>query len=293
MAVRPRRSVLYMPGSSARALEKAKSLPADALILDLEDAVAPEQKDAARALVAEAVAGGGYGRREIIIRINGLNTEWAAADIDAAARVAPDAVLVPKISTPGDIMKAARELREAGVPETTRLWAMMETPLAILNADGIARTAADPASRLSVLVMGVNDLARETRARVTKGRAGMVPWLATCVAAARAHGVEIVDGVYGEIGDIAGLRAECEQGRDMGMDGKTLIHPGQIEVCNEAFGPGADEIEWARKVIAAFESPENRGKGALSLDGKMIERLHADIARRTLAIAEALADTAG
>ena len=291
MAIRPRRSVLYMPGSNPRALDKARSLAADALIFDLEDSVAPAQKEAARVQVAAALRAGGFGRKELIIRINGLDTEWGLGDLAVVAAAAPDAVLIPKISTPGDIMKAARDLREAGVPDKTRLWAMMETPMAILSADAIVRTAADPSSRLSMLVMGTNDLARETRARLTKGRAAVLPWLATCVAAARAHGADILDGVYSDFRDPVGLRAECEQGRDMGMDGKTLIHPDQIGVCNEVFAPDAAEIEWSREVIAAFELPENSGKGAISLNGRMIERLHADIAQRTLAIADALADT--
>ncbi len=182
--------------------------------------------------------------------------------------------------------------KAAGAPDKTRLWAMMETPMAILNADAIARTAADPNSRLSVLVMGTNDLARETRARQTRGRAGMLPWIATCIAAARAHGADILDGVFGDFNDFEGLRAECEQGRDMGMDGKTLIHPGQIEICNEVFAPDPAEIAWARKIIDAFDLPENIGKGAIALDGRMVELLHADIARRTLALADAVADNA-
>lgn len=291
MPVRPRRSVLFMPASNARALEKARTLPADALIFDLEDSVAPEQKDSARATMLAAIRGGDYGKREIIIRVNGLDTPWIDGDIAAVAALAPDAVLLTKIATPGDVMRAARHLRDAGAPEKTRIWVMMETPAAILNSDSIARTAADPSSRLSVFVMGVNDLARETRARQTRGRAGMMPWLATCILAARSQGVEILDGVFGDIEDLEGLRSECEQGRDMGFDGKTLIHPRQIEICNEIFAPAADEIAWSRRVIAAFNLPENAGKGALSLDGKMIERLHADIARRTLAIVDALSDT--
>ena len=291
MPIRPRRSVLYMPGSNARALEKARTLPADSLILDLEDAVGPEQKEAARFQITDAIRSGSFGNREIIIRINALDTTWAAGDIALVATLAPHAVLLPKVSSPGDIMKAARDFRAAGVPEPTRLWAMMETPMAIINADAIARTAADPSSRLSMLVMGTNDLARETRARLTRGRAGMLPWLSTCVAAARAHGADILDGVYNDIHDIEGLRAECEQGRDMGFDGKTLIHPNQIDVCNAVFAPDEAEIAWARQVIAAFEEPVNVGKGAISLDGKLVERLHAEIARRTLAIAGALKDT--
>ena len=289
MTTRPRRSVLYMPGSNGRALEKAKTIGADALILDLEDSVAPDQKALARAQVAGAVKGGGYGRRELVIRINALTTAWGREDMAVAAAVGPDAVLIPKVSTPGDIMKAAKELREAGAPEKTRLWAMMETPLAILNADAIVRTAADPASRLGVLVMGTNDLAKESRARLTKGRAPMLAWLSICVLAARAHGAEILDGVYGDIADEAGFRAECEQGRDLGMDGKTLIHPNQVAICNEVFAPAPSEVEWARKIIAAFELPENLDKGAISLEGRMVERLHADIARHTVAIAEAIA----
>ena len=220
-----------------------------------------------------------------------MNTQWASGDIAAAATLGPDAILLTKVSTPGEIMRAARDLRDAGVPEKTRLWAMMETPMAILNADSIARTAGDPNSRLAMLVMGTNDLARETRARQTRGRAHMLPWLSTCILAARAHGIDILDGVFGEISDAAGLRAECEQGRDMGFDGKTLIHPSQLEICNDVYAPSADEIAWARRVIAAFELPQNAGAGALSLDGIMIERLHADIAQRTLAIADALSDT--
>ena len=289
MTTRPRRSVLYMPGSNGRALEKAKTIGADALILDLEDSVAPDQKEQARAQVAGAVKGGGYGQRELVIRINALTTAWGHEDMAVAAAVGPDAVLIPKVSTPGDIMKAAKELREAGAPEKTRLWAMMETPLAVLNADAIVRTAGDPAARLGVLVMGTNDLAKESRARLIKGRAPMLAWLSICVLAARAHGVEIIDGVYGDLADEAGFRAECEQGRDFGMDGKTLIHPNQVAICNEVFAPASAEVEWARKIIAAFELSENLDKGVISLDGRMVERLHAAMARHTVTIAEAIA----
>lgn len=289
MTIRPRRSVLYMPGSNGRALEKAKAIGADALIFDLEDAVAPEQKELARAQVAGIIKSGGYGRRELVIRVNALTTSWGREDMAVAAVAGADAVLIPKVSTPGDIMRAAKELRDAGAPEKTRLWAMMETPLAILNADGIARTAADPASRLDVLVMGTNDLAKESRARLTKSRAPMLAWLSLCVLAARAHGTEILDGVYNDIGDEAGLRAECEQGRDLGMDGKTLVHPNQVAICNDVFAPASSEVEWARKIIAAFELPENFDRGAISLEGRMVERLHAEIAHRTVALAEAIA----
>jgi citrate lyase subunit beta/citryl-CoA lyase len=278
-----------MPGSNARALDKAKTLPADGLILDLEDAVAPDQKDLARQQIIAAVKAGGYGSREVIVRINSLSGPWGQADLTEIAKLKIDALLIPKVSSPGDVMTAARALREAGADESIRLWAMMETPLAILNADSIVRTAADPASRLSVLVMGTNDLARETRARQIPGRAPMLAWLSQCILAARAYGVDILDGVYGDIQDQDGFRSECEQGRDMGMDGKTLIHPGQIGPCNEVFSPSAAEVDWAGKILAAFNLPENSDKGAISLDGRMVERLHADIATRTMQLAEAIA----
>jgi citrate lyase subunit beta/citryl-CoA lyase len=278
-----------MPGSNARALEKAKTIAADALILDLEDAVAPDAKELARAQVAAAVQAGGFGRREVVIRINGTATPWGHEDLVAAAQAGPDAILVPKVSTPGDIMLTARALRDAGAPDHTRIWAMMETPHAILNADSIVRTALDPASRLAVLVMGTNDIAKETRARLTPGRPAMLAYLSICVAAARAHDVEIVDGVYNDFSNEAGFRAECEQGRDFGMDGKTLIHPNQVAICNEVFAPSDAEVLFARKIIEVFDLPENAARGALQIDGKMVERLHADMARRTVAIAEAIA----
>jgi len=288
MTIRPRRSALYMPGSNARALEKARSLPADVLIFDLEDAVAPALKEAARAQVLAALREGGYGPREIVVRVNSSSTDWGRDDLVALAGSGADAVLLPKVGAPGDIMRAARELRDAGAPESLRIWAMMETPIAILNADSIVRTAADPTSRLSALVMGVNDLAKDTRGRLTKGRATMLPYLAICVAAARAYGVDILDGVFGDLTDEAGLMAECEQGRDLGMDGKTLIHPGQVGVANAAFGPSEAEILWSRKVIAAFAEPGAQDAGVIALEGRMIERLHEQIARRTIAIADAL-----
>jgi citrate lyase subunit beta/citryl-CoA lyase len=291
-SLRPRRSVLYMPGSNARALEKARTIAADALILDLEDAVAPDAKELARNQVAAAVKAGGFGRREVIIRVNGSGTPWGKDDMIAAAQAGPDAILVPKVSSPGDIMMTAKAMRDAGAPDHTRLWAMMETPVAILNADSIVRTAMDPASRLAVLVMGTNDIAKETRARLTPGRPSMIAYLSICVAAARAHGADIIDGVYNDFSNEAGFRAECEQGRDLGMDGKTLIHPNQVAVCNEVFAPAEDEIAFARKIIDTFDLPENTSKGALQIDGKMVERLHADMARRTVAIAEAIAASA-
>ena len=288
MTIRPRRSALYMPGSNARALDKARSLPADVLIFDLEDAVAPALKETARAQVLAALREGGYGSREVVVRVNGASTPWGRDDLIALAGAGADAVLLPKVGAPGDIMRASRELREAGAPESLQIWAMMETPIAILNADSLVGTAADPTSRLTALVMGVNDLVKDTRGRLTKGRASMVPYLAICVAAARAYGVDILDGVFGDLRDEAGLMAECEQGRDLGMDGKTLIHPGQIAAANEAFRPSDEDIAWSRKVLAAFAAPGAQDAGVIALEGRMIERLHAEIARRTIAIADAL-----
>jgi citrate lyase subunit beta / citryl-CoA lyase len=290
MLARPRRSVLYMPGSNAKALAKASTLAADALILDLEDSVAPDQKVAARDQVVQAVRAGGFGGREVVIRINGPHTPWGEDDLIAAAAAKPDAILLPKVDGPGAIMLAARALRETEAPEGTRIWAMMETPNAILNAGSIASVAADPNSRLSVMVMGLNDLAKETRARLTPGRPTMTAWLASCVVAARAHGVDILDGVYNDIKDLDGFRLESLQGRDMGLDGKTLIHPSQIDICNEVFAPTPVEVESAAAIIEAFGLPENAGKGVIQLNGRMVELLHAEMARRTLTIAEAIAE---
>lgn len=289
MHIRPRRSVLYMPGSNTRALEKAKTLAADALILDLEDAVAPDAKDAAREQVAAAVGAGGYGKREVAIRVNALGTPWGEADLQAAAGAGADAILIPKVQTPADVDAARSVLRAAGASNTLSLWAMMETPLAVLNAAPIAAAAASPDYPLTVFIMGTNDLAKETRASLGGGRVGMIAWLSACVAAGRAYGVEIIDGVFNEIGDMAGFEAELQQGRLIGMDGKTLIHPSQIEPCNAAFSPPPDEVDWARKILAAFELPENAGKGVLRVDGRMVELLHAEMARRTVAIADAIA----
>lgn len=282
------RSLLFVPGDSPKKQQKGLECGADALILDLEDSVAPDAKEAARGQVM-AAARGDFGGREVVIRVNGQHTPWGPDDLIAAAAAGPDAILLPKVDGPGAIMVAARVLRENGAPEKTRLWAMMETPNAVLNAGQIAACAADSASRLAVLVMGLNDLAKETRARLTPGRPTMTAWLANCVAAARAHGVDLIDGVYNDIKDLDGFRAECEQGRDMGLDGKTLIHPSQIDICNEVFAPTAAEVESARAIIDAFALPDNAGKGVIQLNGKMVELLHADMARRTLAIAEAIA----
>jgi citrate lyase subunit beta/citryl-CoA lyase len=288
MTIRPRRSVLYMPGSNARALEKAKTLPADALILDLEDAVAPDAKETARDQVAAAVAAGGFGSREVIVRINGLDTPWWIDDLNAIGKAKPDGVLLPKVSSPAHLQAIADRLVDIGADHAIRVWAMMETPLAMLNAREIAGAATDSETRLAGFVMGTNDLAKDTGARLVPGRPNMVPWLMTCVAAARAYGLAILDGVYNDLSDAAGFAQECAAARDMGFDGKTLIHPNQIGPCNTAFSPSEAEIAQARKIIAAFELPENQGKGVVSMDGRMVERMHADIAQRTVAIAQAI-----
>ena len=287
MQIRPRRSVLYMPGSNARALDKAKSLPADALILDLEDAVAPEAKEGARKQVCDAVKAGGYGHRELVIRINALDTPWGAADVAAAAAAAPDAVLLPKPAAGGDIVRATEALAKAGAPEKTRLWAMIETPLAILNVADIAAAGA----RLACLVMGTNDLVKETRADLSVNRRPALYWLSATVTAARAFGLDVLDGVYNNFRDAEGYKRECVHGRRLGFDGKTLIHPDQVAVANEVFAPPEAEVAFARKIIAAFAQPESKGKGVITVEGRMVELLHAEMAARTVAIAEAIERT--
>ena len=286
--IRPRRSVLYMPGANDRALEKARSLPADAVILDLEDSVAPEAKVEARKKVVEAVREGGYGRREVVIRPNALETAWGTADILAAAAAAPDAILVPKVQHPGDIISAAKILKSVNAPERTKLWAMMETPQSILHAASIAAVGADPENRLVCLVMGTNDLLKESRARALHDRFAVVPWLAMTVVAARGYGLDIIDGVYNDFKDEVGFRKECEHGRTLGMDGKTLIHPSQVTPCNEIFSPTDEEVAWAKKIIRAFDEPESAHKGVITVDGKMVERLHLEQAKRTVAIANSV-----
>jgi citrate lyase subunit beta/citryl-CoA lyase len=292
MNFRPRRSVLYMPGSNARAIEKARTLAVDAVILDLEDSVAPPSKAEARRQVADAVKAGGFGPREVVVRINGLDTEWWLDDINAISHIRPDAILVPKISKPEQFDDVIERLIDVHSDHKVRVWAMMETPLAMLHADRIAAAARDPETRLTAFVMGTNDLAKDTRTRIMPGRAAMLPWLMTCMAAARAYGVDIIDGVYNDLGNADGFAQECAQARDLGFDGKTLIHPNQIDPCNAAFSPAAEEVAQAHKIIAAFDLPENQGKGVVALDGRMVERLHADMARRTVAIAAAIAGRA-
>lgn len=288
MHVRPRRSVLYMPGANKRALEKAKTLPADSLILDLEDSVAPEAKAQARDSVCAAVKAGGYGHRELVIRVNAIETPWGMDDLRAAVAAVPDAILVPKVSQPGDIVTAAKVLGSVHAPGKTRLWAMMETPKSMLNAREIAALGTEPEHRLACLVMGTNDLLKESRARALHNRIAVVPWLAMTLMAARAFGLDILDGVYNDFRDDEGFREECEHGRTLGMDGKTLIHPSQVTPCNEIFSPTDEEVTWSRAIIAAFDNPENDHKGVITVDGKMVERLHLAMAERTVAIADAI-----
>lgn len=284
MSPRPRRSALYMPASNARAVDKARGLPCDLVILDLEDAVLPEQKAAARDAAAAAVRQGGFGRREVAVRVNALETPWGAADLAMAAQVGPDAVLAPKVRGPADVEACARALDAA--PSDTRLWVMIETVQSVFALDAIAEAAP---TRLGGLVMGINDLAREMGARQTADRAPFFAALSLAVSAARAHGLVALDGVHNDIDDLAALEAICRQGSDFGFDGKTLIHPSHLEICNRIFSPEPEDVDWARAVVAAFDDPENAGKGALRVQGRLAERLHRDQALQLLAIADAIA----
>ena len=283
-ALRPLRSVLYMPGSNARALEKAKAIAADGLILDLEDAVAPDAKAQAREQVCDAARSGEYGRRVLTIRVNGLDTEWHDADVAAAAAARPAAIVVPKVNSAQDVLRVESALMNTNADESTAIWAMIETPDAILQIEQIA--SATP--RLTTFVMGTNDLLSELRALHTPERTALVHSLARCVLAARAHGKTILDGVYNDVKDDAGFAAECRQGRVLGFDGKTLIHPSQVEPCNAAFAPSDKDIEHARAVIDAFEQSLREGKGVATVNGKLIENLHVADARRVLAFSEAI-----
>jgi citrate lyase subunit beta/citryl-CoA lyase len=285
-AMRPRRSSLYLPASNPKALAKARTLPADVVVLDLEDAVAPEAKSDARQAAVAAVREGGFGGRELAIRVNGLDTPWGADDLAAAAEAGPDAILVPKVSKPADIVEYDGRLAKA--PPATALWAMIETCAAVPRLDAIAACAAE--TRLSLFVMGTNDLAKEMRARLTPDRAAFVPVLVQAVIAARAHGLTILDGVCNEFRNLDAFRAECEQGQILGFDGKALIHPDQVPICNEMFSPSAEELAWAEAVISAFALPENAGKGAIRVEGKMAELLHLDQARRLKQIAGRIAE---
>ncbi len=285
--VRPRRSVLYMPGANERALEKAKTLPADALILDLEDAVAPDSKVDARKRVCAAVSSGDYGRREVAIRVNGLDTPWHADDIRAAAEAGPAAVLVPKVNSPAEVRAIEHSLAQA--PDHTAIWAMIETPIAMLHAESIARES----DRLTVLVMGTNDLAKELHAEHVPGRAPLLGALSLALLAARATGKVILDGVYNDVRDQAGFEAECLQGKQFGFDGKTLIHPSQLEPCNRLFAPTEEDIARSREIIDAFEEARRESRGVVTVDGRMIEHLHVANAQRVLALAKAIDELAG
>ena len=277
-----------MPGANERALEKAQTIPADSLILDLEDAVAPDAKPEARERVCTAASSGAYGRREIAIRANGIGTEWHEADLAAIAKAGPDAVVVPKINSAAEVHQIEKALEAGGAPDSTRIWAMLETPIAMLSAHEIASSS----ERLAVLVMGTNDLAKELQAAHVPGRQPLLQGLGLCLLGARAAGKVILDGVYNDIKDEAGFLAECEQGRDLGFDGKTLIHPSQVEPCNAAFAPSGEEVEKAGRIIAAFEEAEAAGRGVVTVDGRMVENLHVEQARRTLAIQAAIEATA-
>jgi citrate lyase subunit beta/citryl-CoA lyase len=282
---RPRRSALYLPASNAKALAKARTLPADVIVLDLEDAVAPEMKIEAREAALAAVAEGGFGARELVIRANGIDSEWGADDLAAIATSGADAVLVPKVSSPADIARYDAAL--SGAPASMQLWAMIETCASVLALNAIGAAARD--TRLSLWTIGTNDLAKEMRARLTPGRVPFLPFLSMAVAAARAHGLSILDGVCNEFRDLEVFQAEAEQGLLFGFDGKSLIHPAQIDPCNAVFSPSSDELAFADAVIAAFELPENVGKGVIRVDGKMVELLHRDQARRLVAVAERIA----
>ena len=281
----PRRSVLYMPGANERALEKAKGIDADALILDLEDAVAPDAKAEARERVCAAASSGDYGSKEVTIRVNGLDTQWHASDIAAAAQAGPAAVVVPKVSSVSDVHAIERGLEAGGAPDHTRIWAMVETPVAMLHAEEIAAAS----ERLTVLVMGTNDLAKELHAEHVPGRQPLLTGLGLCLLAARATGKVILDGVYNDIKDEAGFEAECLQGRQLGFDGKTLIHPSQVEPANRIWAPAPEAVDDARALIATFEEAIAAGKGVVTHNGRMIENLHVDNARRVLAVAAAIA----
>lgn len=287
-AIRPRRSALYMPASNPRAVEKARDLDCDIVILDLEDAVLPDSKAAARTAACAAVVGGGFGRREVAIRVNAADTPWGADDLTAAALAGPDAILVPKVRGPADIDAYERAMIAA--PARTRLWAMIETVQSMFALDAVAGAGQ---GRLAGFAMGINDLAREMGARQTADRLPFHAAMSMAVMAARAHDLFILDGVHNEIDDLAALEAVCRQGVEFGFDGKTLIHPSHLAICNRAFSPESREVAWGRAVIAAFDAPENAGRGALRVDGRLAERLHRDQAVKLVAIAEAIAAGSG
>ncbi len=281
----PRRSALYVPGANLRAMEKSKALPADVLIFDLEDAVAPDAKRDARIQVVNAVKAGGYGKREIVIRVNGLNTPWGYADLVAAGTSGADAVLLPKTENVESVRQAQTVMAANDAPSDLSIWCMMETPRAILNAEAIAGSS----PRVNCFVMGTSDLANDLHATHTRDRLPMLTSLGLCILAARAFGLAILDGVHLDLDDMAGFEQACHQGHDLGFDGKTLIHPSHLDICNRVFTPAPADVEWARAVIAAFDAPENVGKGALRVEGRLAERLHRDQARGLVAVADAIA----
>ena len=282
---RPRRSVLYMPGANERALEKAQGLPADCLILDLEDAVAPDAKGEARDRVCAAAASRAYGQREVTIRANGIGTRWHDDDVAAIATSGADAIVVPKVNTAADVEHVVAALEAAGAPDDLDVWAMIETPTAILNAHEIAMAH----DRLTGFVLGTNDLVKELQAEFVAGRQPLLTSLSMAVLGARAAGVVVLDGVFNDLDDPEGFEAECRQGRELGMDGKTLIHPRQLEPCNRVFAPSEEQVTHAREVIAAFEEAVEQGKGVATVNGQLIENLHVEQARRTVVQAEAIA----
>lgn len=283
--IRPRRSVLYMPGSNARALEKGRTLAADGLILDMEDAVAPDAKQTARDQITAAIAEGGYGARELIVRTNGLDSPWGEDDLKAAAKMGAHAVLLPKVESKAMVDQAIAILDGAGAPADLPIWAMMETPLGMLHAEEIAFSS----PRLQCLVMGTSDLAKDLRAQHTPDRIPFMTSLGLCMLAARAAKIAILDGVHLDLADDVGFKASCRQGRELGMDGKTLIHPKTIAMANEAFSPSEDEIAWSKRIIEAHADAEKEGKGVVLVDGRLIENLHVEGAKQMVAMAEAIA----
>jgi len=280
-AIRPRRSMLYMPGSNARAIEKGRSLAADAIIFDIEDAVAVDAKPLARDQIRAAIAAGGYGGRELLVRINGLGSEWFDDDVAAIARSGAAGVLLPKVESPETVREVERRLVAAGAPDSLSIWCMMETPLGILRSADIA--AASP--RLAGMIMGTNDLALDLRCRQTPDSAAFLTSFGLCILAARAHGLAIIDAVYNDLADDAGFEASCRRGRILGFDGKSLIHPKTIDAANRLYGPSDDEVAWATKIVAAFDAARAEGKGVIAVDGKMVEDLHVREAQRLLAMA--------
>jgi citrate lyase subunit beta/citryl-CoA lyase len=285
---RPRRSVLYMPGSNARALEKGRTLPADGLILDLEDAVAPDAKVTARENVVKALNEGGYGKREILLRINSLDTPWGQADAFAAATSKADAILIPKVESATHVRQVEAIMEQAGAPDSMTLWCMMETPLGVLHAEEIAKSS----RRLAGFVMGTSDLAKDLRCAHTPLRTPMITSLGLCLLAARAYGLSIVDGVYLNLEDEAGFAEACQQGKELGFDGKSLIHPKTVAKANEVFAPSSEEVAWARKIIQAHAEATAQGKGVVVVDGKLIENLHVVAARRQVELADAISELA-